>query len=362
MSNPHDERRNFDAVANQILDGQDAAQAGRLAEIQHRLDDTDSEIAGTLAHLTRLRARRVDILTDLNALTAPILNLPPELVCEIFERCLPPPHTLPSARDAPLLLGHVCRRWRGIALSLPTLWNSINVAAVLAKHPRPGVLASLDTWLERAGGAALSVSIVLGPENYRTMLDEMRLGIARSAVFRTLRHSSHRWRELEIVRRLEEYPALLHREDPWNLPQLVKLTLLLTPSGRHPSAFPPNMLSNLMDAPLLREVHLMGFAPTNLLLPWAQLTAVHAEHLLPIECLQTIAQTTNLTTATFSIWPMRIFHVPNYAPVVRPAHLASHRRRPHGTPQLPRPPRPRALQPLRRARQRRRPARRPPRA
>ncbi|KAJ7605516.1 hypothetical protein DFH06DRAFT_947701, partial [Mycena polygramma] len=273
--------------------------------------------------LTRLRARRVDILTDLNALTAPILNLPPELVCEIFEHCLPPPHTLPSARDAPLLLGQVCRRWRGIALSLPTLWNSISVAHVLAKHPSPGVLALLDTWLERAGGAALSVSIVLGTENYRTLLHEMRLGVSRSAVFRTLRHSSHRWRELEIVRRLEEFPALLHREDPWNLPQLVKLTLLLTPNGRHPSAFPPNMLSNLMDAPLLREVHLMGFTPTNLLLPWAQLTIVHVEHLLPIECLQTLAQTTNLTTATFSIWPMQIFHLPNYAPVVRPAHLAS---------------------------------------
>ncbi|KAJ6584571.1 hypothetical protein B0H19DRAFT_389669 [Mycena capillaripes] len=316
MSNPHDLVRRTNAE-------HDAELAGKLSEVQLRLEDTDSEIAGTLAHLERLRARRRDILVDRNALTSPILNLPPEIICEIFTRCLPPPHILPSARDAPLLLGQICRRWRSIVLSLPALWSSICVAAVLAESPRAGLLALLDLWLDRAGSSTLSLSIVLETENYDIMLEEMARGIARAPLFKKVCHSSHRWRELEIVRRLQDFPALLHHEDPWNLPELVKLTLLLTPNGRHSAAFPPNLLSSLIDAPALREVHLMGFTPDNLLLPWTQLTTVHSENLLPIECLQTLAQTTNLTDATFSLWPTKFFHLPNHAPIARPPHLTS---------------------------------------
>ncbi|KAJ6536543.1 hypothetical protein DFH09DRAFT_1324579 [Mycena vulgaris] len=296
--------------------------SARLVEVHKRLEDIDDEIGGTLAHLQRLKARRMDILVDLNAVTSPILSLPPELICEIFLHCLPPQRTLPSPKDAPLLLAQVCRQWRGIALSLPVLWTSICVAVVLSADPRDELLSAvLDLWLERAGNCTLSVSMILDSANLP--LPEMLFRGPRSAVFRKIRHASHRWRELEIVRRLEDFPVFLHRDTPWNLPELVKLTLLLSNGGRHPTAFPPNTLSNLMDAPALREVHLMGFTPTNLLLPWSQLTTVHAENLLPIECLQTLAQTSNLVDGTFSLWPTRFFHLPNHAPIARLSRLKS---------------------------------------
>lgn len=294
----------------------------RLLETKLRLADADEEISGTLAHLQRLQLRRKDILVDLNILTSPILNLPPEIICEIFIHCLPPPRTLPDPRDAPLLLGHVCRRWRSIAYSFTQLWSSVTVSdvlsAMLLPPPRAGLLDMLDAWLIHSGDNLLSVSIVPDAQN-----PDIPLVLGRSPVFGTIRHTSHRWRELEIVRRLEDFQVLLNRDAPWNLPHLVKLTLLLANNGRHPSGFPPNLLSNLNDAPALREVHVMGFAPLNLLIPWSQLTTVHAENLLPIECLQTLAATTSLIDGTFSIWIEQFFHLPATAPIARPPRLTS---------------------------------------
>ncbi|KAJ7164785.1 hypothetical protein C8R43DRAFT_1232897 [Mycena crocata] len=280
----------------------------RLAAIHERLEDTSAEIAGTIAHLERLRGRKRDILVELNALVSPILELPPELVCEIFLRCLPPPHAgvLPSSLTAPLLLTHVCSQWRVIALSLPQLWTSLSVAAVLAANPKPGLLALIDLWVARAGSCLLSISILLENEDYPILWQEMTRGIACGPVLHKLRHSSHRWRELEIVRRVDDFPALLHRDDPWHLPELTKLTLLFVHNGRHHHAFgfPPNLLSNLTDLPSLREVHLMGFAPPNLLLPWAQLTT--------------------LVHAAFALWSTgQRFHVPSHLTPPRLMHLAS---------------------------------------
>ncbi|KAJ7903774.1 hypothetical protein B0H14DRAFT_954458 [Mycena olivaceomarginata] len=332
----------------------------RLLETKLRLADADEEISGTLAHLQRLQLRRKDILVDLNILTSPILNLPPEIICEIFIHCLPPPRTLPDPRDAPLLLGHVCRRWRSIAYSFTQLWSSVTVSdvlsAMLLPPPRAGLLDMLDAWLIHSGDNLLSVSIVPDAQN-----PDIPLVLGRSPIFGTIRHTSHRWRELEIVRRLEDFQVLLNRDAPWNLPHLVKLTLLLANNGRHPSGFPPNLLSNLNDAPALREVHVMGFAPLNLLIPWSQLTTVHAENLLPIECLQTLAATTSLIDGTFSIWIEQFFHLPATAPHCSPPSpqlVNPERRAVHRTPRLPRAPVNQKVQPLHWAQRRLRAARR----
>ncbi|KAJ7751001.1 hypothetical protein DFH07DRAFT_544259 [Mycena maculata] len=293
---------------------------GRLSALQHRLDDTDEEIAGTIAHIERLRFRRTDILAEMNRARAPFLSLPPELICEIFVYCLPPPRTLPSPRDAPLLLGQVSRDWRNISLSLPVLWNHISVPVVLAAEPQNAPFAALlDLWIERAASCTLSVALIQ-PVNAQQDETPRR---ARCPVFRTIRHASHRYRELEIVRRLEDFPALLHRDDPWYLPELVKLTMLLSHGGRHPSSFPSNALANVMAAPALREVHLMGFTPNSLSIPWGQLTTARVENLFPMEVLQTLAKTTILTDGTFTLWPTQSFRLPNPAILMRLLHLTS---------------------------------------
>ncbi|KAK7021246.1 F-box domain-containing protein [Favolaschia claudopus] len=305
MSNPLDGRPTGNFPAKEML-----------LESKARLSATEEEIAGTLNHLQRLENRRRDILVDINALESPILDLPAEIVCEIFLRCLLHPHVVPRAHDAPILLTHVCRRWREIALSFPGLWTSISVSAVLT-HIGPqseGLLNMLEAWLIRSASNLLSVSVLPALSVYLR---------GRSPFYMTIRDTAYRWCELEIIRPLEDYPILLRKDDLWDLPQLKKLTLLL-PTNTRPRSLQPDALSILTNAPVLCDVRLMGFSPTNLLLPWSQLTTLRADNLFPIECLQSLVASPNLVSATFSFWKEEnFFYLPSTAPIARLPHLQS---------------------------------------
>ncbi|KAF8208449.1 hypothetical protein K438DRAFT_1573757, partial [Mycena galopus ATCC 62051] len=157
MSNPQDVGRKHESTSAPDLSLSPAKL--KLLEVKARLAETDEEIAGTITHLQRLEMRRKSFLGDMNVLTSPILDLPPELTCEVFLRCLPHPHTRPNPRDAPFVLANVCTRWRAIALAFPALWSSICAAALLAP-PRNVFLELLETQLIRSGDASLSVSLV----------------------------------------------------------------------------------------------------------------------------------------------------------------------------------------------------------
>ncbi|TDL24124.1 hypothetical protein BD410DRAFT_786211 [Rickenella mellea] len=57
-----------------------------------------------------------------------VKELPVELLVEIFLYCLPTDgFPTPSRREAPILLGRVCRAWRAVSLATPRLWTQINL-------------------------------------------------------------------------------------------------------------------------------------------------------------------------------------------------------------------------------------------
>ncbi|KAJ7018834.1 hypothetical protein C8F04DRAFT_928043, partial [Mycena alexandri] len=56
------------------------------------------------------------------SLTFPVVTLPVEITSQIFLHCLPDNPLDPTAFNPSIVLGHVCRQWRGVALSLPQLW------------------------------------------------------------------------------------------------------------------------------------------------------------------------------------------------------------------------------------------------
>ncbi|TDL20085.1 hypothetical protein BD410DRAFT_391327 [Rickenella mellea] len=68
---------------------------------------------------------------------SPIQQLPPELLCDIFHHCISHPTRrsgffrlpYPSVTEAPLKLGRVCRSWRQLVLSTPTLWSRLSLGA-----------------------------------------------------------------------------------------------------------------------------------------------------------------------------------------------------------------------------------------
>ncbi|KAJ7644413.1 hypothetical protein FB45DRAFT_1053179 [Roridomyces roridus] len=280
-----------------------------LIEINSRLADTDDEILGTLAHLERLRARRMNIIVELNSATSRFFRLPVEVICQVFTECLPKQNTLPRAHDAPLLLAQVSHVFRSITLSLPALWQRIIVAPCALQYKDQHRAALLDLWVARAGNSPnISVSMIPSPQSWQLTFFHRSL----CPIFRSIRMISEQWRELEIVRRLEDFPCLLVNNDPWCVPRLVKLTMLLSHGGRRTNQ-PESCLSNLMDAPSLRHVHLMGFTPSTLILPWHQLTTVHMENLLPTELIHTLVQCPRLADGTFSLWPTPSFELASSA-------------------------------------------------
>ena len=86
-----------------------------------------------------------------NYMRSPINKLPPEILGEIFLRCLRPrvwqPYS-PEVKEAPMLLCQVCSYWRELALSIPMLWSS--VCASMGERNRPGHVALMRQWLKRS--------------------------------------------------------------------------------------------------------------------------------------------------------------------------------------------------------------------
>ncbi|KAJ7226604.1 hypothetical protein C8J57DRAFT_1039744, partial [Mycena rebaudengoi] len=68
-----------------------------------------------------LERERSDIQLALGSITFPrILDIPPQITSEVFLHC--PLAQRPDPMEAPLLLAHICSKWRAIAFSTPALW------------------------------------------------------------------------------------------------------------------------------------------------------------------------------------------------------------------------------------------------
>ncbi|KAJ7151131.1 hypothetical protein C8R46DRAFT_1229406 [Mycena filopes] len=115
-----------------------------------------------------LQEKRREVETQLAAVaSSPVLTLPFELVSQIFIECLPiHGRVRPKVDTPPLSLSQVCRPWREIALSTCELWSSLDL--LFRPKPNPNgptsdhslkALPLLETWLSRAEGYPLSITI-----------------------------------------------------------------------------------------------------------------------------------------------------------------------------------------------------------
>jgi len=85
--------------------------------------------------------------------------LPPELLGEVFVRCLPQTnYVTPSSNGCPLILTKICRQWRAVALSTPRLWASLSVSLSKVTEVSGGDV--YKCWLEKARSVPLSIRVV----------------------------------------------------------------------------------------------------------------------------------------------------------------------------------------------------------
>ncbi|KAJ7448002.1 hypothetical protein FB451DRAFT_767631 [Mycena latifolia] len=154
--------------------------------------ELNPEIARLQSLLGRLTRRRDDLKEVIDshlALVSPARKLPHDIVREIFKVASSAnPYSTMSLTQSPLQLSHVCRDWRALALSMPGLWNSLQVAVdtdVDAPNPEIRVKKvndGLKSWLPRSAGLPLSISLV-----------SYGFGNDCSILLQTLMEVSHRW-------------------------------------------------------------------------------------------------------------------------------------------------------------------------
>ncbi|KAJ7605296.1 hypothetical protein FB45DRAFT_953414 [Roridomyces roridus] len=183
-----------------------------LAVLRDSASTTNARLAVLEEGIAELRERLKQLQSEKSALNAlqeentailsPIRRVPPEILAEIFSWTLPGPHEAfalagEKAKHSPWILGHICGRWRAIALSVPSLWSLIHVAGRTSVDPLP----MLRTQVARA--RALKIHFVGFEPDSDSDSDDDDSNESRSTtqleLFDFLAEHSTRWEELNIV-------------------------------------------------------------------------------------------------------------------------------------------------------------------
>ncbi|KAJ7140918.1 hypothetical protein C8R44DRAFT_603871, partial [Mycena epipterygia] len=86
-----------------------------------RLDDEIADLQKVIDKLAEERASLGAYGEAHKALISPVRRLPLDVIQEIFVACIPTHRNcVMSAREAPVLLGHICSSWRETSLSTPS--------------------------------------------------------------------------------------------------------------------------------------------------------------------------------------------------------------------------------------------------
>ncbi|KAJ7919675.1 hypothetical protein B0H13DRAFT_233296 [Mycena leptocephala] len=245
-------------------------------ELRIRASNLDLELAVAQAVVNRLLSDRGAVQEELDAITYPVLTLPPEIISQIFSWTLAPggPKADLTPLEGPLRLGQICRLWRQIALSMPALWNIFHLEIDDESNDfKECYIFRVETFLSRAASLPLSIS-------FRTRY----LSHCTGGMLRTLFLYSQSWENISFD---ASYHALhtLHSINN-QVPQLKSLEIVLT--TRHESR-----MHLFSDAPLLRKVRLKNFGATPVL-PWSQLTSLHLDEFNTRDFAEIIRETSNL--------------------------------------------------------------------
>ncbi|KAG1874367.1 hypothetical protein F4604DRAFT_1955380 [Suillus subluteus] len=96
-------------------------------------------------------------------LVSGIWRLPTEVLSHIFVHCFPETSHIspPSKTLAPMLLTRICRRWREIAVGMPSLWRRLRLYSNEVGNRRwESIAFCYDLWLKRSRGHPLSLTSI----------------------------------------------------------------------------------------------------------------------------------------------------------------------------------------------------------
>ncbi|KAK7051897.1 F-box domain-containing protein [Favolaschia claudopus] len=211
-----------------------------MAEDRTLLAEIKEKILPLEQKLRELRIAQDAVQRRLRCYKYPVLSLPTEIIAEVFRQLLPSYPSPAASRGtlSPTNLTHVCRKWREIALGIPSLWRAVKLIPQPNLKGRESRDCVAALWAKSSGSYPLSIDA----------------DIQYLAAF--LPHRT-RWEHLSI--RLDLFRIF----EGGSLPSLKSLRL---------SADHYGCPAKIDDAPLLRRVFIRGFDPQNVALPWEHLT------------------------------------------------------------------------------------------
>ncbi|RDB18632.1 hypothetical protein Hypma_014631 [Hypsizygus marmoreus] len=225
---------------------------------------------------------------------SPIRILPPEILIKIFRFSMPGVHVPPKSTNAPLLLCHICSKWRNIVLNLLELWSTLVFPMAFSTDPGPFShreahrhVEVLKFWFTQAQSHCLTFIFRTRERNQlksrrRTFPKHWQLSAVFDAIFRALSSYSTRLKTLVFcVDDMEDLQQFL-LSTALSLPSLETLVFRLADLDYDQwNVYGCSNLSArwpvFRDAPRLHQVNLQ-FADGlhhQLDLPYAQLTQLN---------------------------------------------------------------------------------------
>jgi hypothetical protein len=216
-----------------------------------------------------------------------ILTLPTEIMADIFVDFLPDYPERPPITGllSPALLGQICRNWREIAFDTPRLWRAIDL--YLFDEGSTALDAQLDvltTWLSRSKDCSLSLSFEIEEDFTSPKLPHFKAALlSRSA-------------DWEHIRLIIPFDDLLWIDGLF--PLLHDLTL-----APNDYSVAEDATTLFQDAPALKSV-VIGrlFNPSQVVLPWSQLTSIAAELLFTHAAADVLRQAPALVNFICAVW------------------------------------------------------------
>ncbi|KAG2358259.1 hypothetical protein BDR07DRAFT_1612016 [Suillus spraguei] len=156
-------------------------------ERRQQLDTVLDEILDLEAVMDRVRNLHRELIEKKDKITQSmnfheglvsyIWRLPNELLSQIFHHCLPDTDpkinrfSPPSGLKAPMLLMGICRRWREVAASTPSLWCRLHLEVDDTDWQRAA--SCYDSWLKWSQGLPHSLAVRCYKNNHSTKLQRL---------------------------------------------------------------------------------------------------------------------------------------------------------------------------------------------
>lgn len=171
-----------------------------------------------------------------------------------------------SGKEAPLLLAHVCQRWRQAALNIPRIWAHIHIHfndSVWRESWLDGQLSALRFWMKQSQGAPISVKLTTGgfPDSAALVRDDLepraRLSpqaITTLQIIKVLFANSHRWENVSVnLPELAVTPFISCTDKPYPLLKSLEISQVRGGAERW-----DGMDLSIRCAPCLEELSLQG--------------------------------------------------------------------------------------------------------